>query len=227
MDEPVIRLTYDGGDAAANAIDMRLLGLSLQGADRITSDGLILLLHQRSPKRRERAPLIIKVREPEAGSWSVPGFLQDAAWLLALGYQMLPDITSEYLKEWWQAVKARFTGNRSDVDLAVEAMLVMNREHLAARDAAELRSHDREMVMLSMIHETLALQQRPLEHFAAPIGPSVGSATLATGKSQPVSISSADADAIREMGELTWEPLAEIVLKTDGFRFHKIGRAHV
>ena len=39
MDDPIIRLTYDGGDAASNAIDMRLLGLSLQGADRITSDG--------------------------------------------------------------------------------------------------------------------------------------------------------------------------------------------
>src|SRR5260221_314503 len=213
-------MTYDGGDADSNVIDMRLLGLSLMGADRITSDGLILLIHQRAPKRRERAPLIVKVREPETGSWSVPGFLQDAAWMLPLGYSLAPDFTAEFLKLWWGSVKAKFSGRASDLEVALEAAAQMNRDQLAARDASEARQHELNMTWIQAYRETLALQQRPLEQFSAPIGPSVESARITAGADKSVSIDTAEADQIRDQAEVAWEPLAEIVLRTDGFRFH-------
>jgi hypothetical protein len=38
-----------------------------------------------------------------------------------------------------------------------------------------------------------------------------------------VLVDTGDADQIRDLAELTWEPLAEIVLRTDGFRFHTSG----
>lgn len=223
MGDPIIRLTYDGGDATGHAIDMRLLGLSLQGADRITSDGLILLIHQRAPKRRERAPLIVKVREPQAGSWSVPAILQDAAWMLPYGYALAPDIVSGFLGQWWEAVKARFSGRQSDMQVATDAMLELNREHLASRDEQGALSHMREMEMPGMIRETMALQQRPLEQFVAPVGPSVGVARLEPGNAPPVSINIEEADEIRAMGVLAWGPISEVVLRTDGFRFHTGG----
>ena len=223
MVEPVIRLTYDGGDASSHMIDMRLLGLSLQGADRITSDGLILLIHQRAPKRRERAPLLVKVREPLAGSYDIPSILQDAAWLLPYGFPIAQDLMSGYLAQWWFAVKARFSGSHDDAAAALQAMLDLNRDHLAARDAEGARSHEREIAMLGMIKETLAQQQRPLEQFVAPIGRSVDTARLTAGEAEPVGINASEADVIRDMGDLTWEPLAEIVLRTDGFKFHTSG----
>ena len=202
---------------------MRLLGLSLQGAGRITSDGLILLMHKRAPKRGERAPLVVKVRKPEAGSFDVPGFLADTAWLLPLGMALAPELTAEFISRWWTAVKARFSAKRSIEEVAIEALAQFNRDHLGARDASEARAHELSLAYLQTIRETLSLQQRPLEQFAAPIGPSVTEAKLTPGLSPPVTINSDDAAAIRDMAELVWEPLAEIVLRTDGFKFHTSG----
>lgn len=223
MVDPVFRLTYDGGDADQNTMDMRLLGLSLQGADRITSDGLIVLLQQRPPKRRERAPLIVKVREPVAGSYDIWGLLQEGAWLLPLGYPLAQDLAGDFLKQWWVAIKARFTGKQSESDAAVVAMAEMNRDHLAARDASEARAHELHMAYLATIRETLSLQQRSLEQFVAPIGPSVSQGRITTGSAAPFTIDTPEADEIRSMAELIWEPLAEIVLRTDGFKFHTNG----
>lgn len=63
MVDPDIRIKYDGGDADHGSIDMRHLGRSLQGADKIISDGLIVFIHARPPKRGERAPVSAKVRD--------------------------------------------------------------------------------------------------------------------------------------------------------------------
>lgn len=223
MADPLIRLTYDGGDADANTIDMRLLGLSLQGADRITSDGLIVLLHQRPPKRRERAPLIAKVKEPVAGSYDFWGMLQESAWLLPLGYPIAQNLAGDFLQQWWIAVKARFSGKPDVAEIAINAMAGMNRDNLAARDASDARAHDLHLAYLATLRETLSLQQRPLEQFVAPIGRSVSNARITSGASNPVSIDTDEADAIRDLAELIWEPLSEIVLRTDGFKFHTSG----
>lgn len=223
VDDPVIRLTYDGGDAANHTMDMRLLGMSLQGADRIISDGLILLLHRRSPKRGERAPLIVKAREPVAGSYDIVSQLQAAAWVLPFAYPIAQDLAGEFIKEWWNAVKAKFSGKHSLEEAAIQSMLDLNRDHLAARDASEARQQEMHLAYLEILRETLALQQRPLEQFTAPIGRSVNLARVTSGNAKPVSIDSDEADQIRELGELAWEPLREEVLRTDGFKFHTNG----
>lgn len=223
MAEPVIRLTYEGDDADSHVMDMRLLGLSLQGADRIVSDGLILLLHQRSPKRGERAPLIVKAREPVFGSVDIAGALQSAAWVLPLAYPVAQDLAGEFLRQWWEAIKARFSGKPTVAEAALSAMLDMNRDHLAARDASEARAHELHLAYLDTLREALSQQQRPLEQFAAPIGPSVALAKVIPDSAEPVMISTNEADEIRAMGELAWEPLREEALRTDGFKFHTSG----
>lgn len=223
MSDPLFRLTYDGGDADAHSMDMRLLGISLLGADRITSDGLILLAHGRPPKRGERAPLIAKVREPIAGSYDLPGALQDAAWLLNLGLPIAQQVIGDHLSEWWKAVKAQFSGRPDLAEKAMQSMVDLNRDHLGARDASEVRAHDERMAYIAIIRETLALQQKPLEQFVAPVGRSASSATISTGAASPVSVNAEEAEAIRAMGTLTWTDLEEIHLKTDGFRFHTNG----
>lgn len=40
--KPVIRISYEGGDANKNAIDAKLYGQSLQGIDRMVSDSLVI-----------------------------------------------------------------------------------------------------------------------------------------------------------------------------------------
>jgi hypothetical protein len=234
MAEPLLTLRYDGGDADGHVIDMRLLGQSLQGADRITSDGLIVFAHGRPPKRGERAPLVVKVREPIEGSYNLPGMLQDAAWMLPLGMPIATDLLATFISHWWQVIKARFTGKRGIEEVALEAIMAMTRDHLAARDASEARAqerllaseaqaHDRQMTMLNALQSTVAMQQRAIEQFVAPIGKSVTSALMLPDTAPPVAINLDEADQIRDAGELQWEGLAEIVLRTDGFRFHTSG----
>lgn len=223
MTEPLFRLTYDGGDADHHVIDMRLLGASLQGADKIISDGLILLVHGRPPRRGERAPVIAKVREPAPGSYDLLGALQDYAWLLPLGLPVAQQVVGTHISEWLAAVKACFSGRSDLAEAAMQALVDLNRDHLAARDAAEARVHEERMGYLDAIRQTLTQQQKPLEQFVAPVGRSVTSATFAPAGARPVSVNLEDADAIRASGEVSWTDLQKVQLKTDGFRFHTSG----
>lgn len=223
MTEPLFRLTYDGGDADHHVIDMRLLGASLQGADKIISDGLILLVHGRPPRRGERAPVIAKVREPAPGSYDLIGALQDYAWLLPLGLPVAQQVVGTHISEWIAAVKAFFSGRPDLAEAAMQALVDLNRDHLRARDAAEARVHEERMGYLDAIRQTLSQQQKPLEQFVAPVGRSVTSATFAPAGARSVSVNLEDADAIRASGEVSWTDLHQVQLKTDGFRFHTSG----
>lgn len=223
MPDALFRLTYDGGDADSNMMDIRMLGLSLLGADRIISDGLILLVHGRAPKRTERAPLIAKVREPLAGSYDLPGALLDAAWLLPLGLPIAQQVVATHLSGWWLAVKSEFSGKPGVAEAAMQAMVDLNRDHLSFSDAKDARTHEERLAYLQIIRETLSQQQKPLMQFVTPVGRSVSTATVYSGRSEPMTVDTEEADAIRALGELTWTPLQEITLKTDGFKFHTSG----
>lgn len=223
MGAPLFRLTYEGGDADGHAMDMRLLGMSLQGADKIISDGLILLVHGRAPKRGERAPIIAKVREPRASSYDLPGAIQDAAWLLPLGLPIAQQVIGTHISEWLAALKAYFSNQPELAEVALQALVDLNRDHLAARDASEARMHDERMAYLDILRQTIPQQQRSVEQYVAPVGRSVLSATLAPENAPVVSVGVEEAEAIRASGELSWTSLQEIRLKTDGFRFHTSG----
>lgn len=227
MSEPSLQITYHGGDADKNAIDMRLLGLSLQGADKITSDGLLFLIHGRLAKRGERAPVILKAREPVMGSVDIQSIYEAAKALLPLGAPIASDILSTFLEHWWNAIKAKFTGRSDVAELAINRMAEVcqqiSRDHLSARDASEKRSHEREMSLHDLLRQAISAQQRPMEQFASPVGPSVGHAEVRHGERPPVRIDTDDAEAIREAGRVTWTRLADLQLKTDGFRIHTSG----
>ncbi|MFC0632618.1 hypothetical protein ACFFGE_01815 [Brevundimonas balnearis] len=220
---------------------MRMLGASLQGADKIISDGLILLIHGRSPKRGERAPVIAKVRQPQAGSYDFLGGLQDHAWMLQLGLPIAQQVVGTHISEWMAAVKATFSGRPDIAETALQALADLNREHLAARDASEARFHeerlaqiasadaaasrlhDERMAYLDLMREMLPQQQRALEQYVAPVGRSVTTATFSPADAPSVHVDAEEADKIRAAGEVVWEPLREMALKTDGFRFHTNG----
>lgn len=59
--------------------------------------------------------------------------------------------------------------------------------------------------------------------YVAPIGHSVDSATFQSGSNAPLKIGREEADKIREYEKLDWAPVSNLVLKTDGFKFHTGG----
>lgn len=178
--DPDFRIKYEGGDASNHSIDMRLLGTSLQGADKITSDGLILLIQRRSPKRRERAPVAAKVREPVEGSYELWAFWEAIKGLLPLGLPGAADVAGSFVSAWWSAVIAKFSGKPDIAEKALEIAASINQAHLSARDASDARVHEERMAFINAMRETLAMQGGAIEQFAAPVGPSVESVAIAT-----------------------------------------------
>lgn len=223
MAEADFRIVYQGGEADSHTMDMRLLALSMLGAERIISDGLIILIHKRLPKRGERAPVIAKAKEPVEGSVTLITLFHAAFGLLPLGMPLARDLAGHFLEEWWKGVLARFSGKHEAFEAAVNAMVEMNQAHLDARDANDARRHEETMALIDVLRRGIEGQHRSVEQFAAPVGPSVESATLLPNFARPVSLDVPDADAIRDAVKLDWGPLEQLTLRTDGFRFHTSG----
>ena len=234
MSGQLFRLTYDGGEASNNVMDMRQLGLSFQGADRILSDGLIVLTQQRPPKRSERSPLLVKVKEPVAGSYDVPGLAQEAAALLAMGVPIVYDIGSDYLWNWTKAVIAHFTGKDDIAEIAIKAMVDLTHDHLMARDAADARTHEERMLfeknrhekdlaLINIARETIPTLSHAAELLVAPVGNSVRTLDMRYGDNPSVQIEEEQADAIRDYNKLDWTAVNNLALITDGFKYHTNG----
>ena len=223
MIDPDIRVKYEGGDANENSIDMRLLGASLQGADKIISDGLIVLIYGRIPKKRERAPVVAKVREPMAGSYELWALWESAKGLLPLGVPSTADLAGQFISEWWGGVIAKFSGKPDVAEKAVETLGKLVNAINDSRDASEERAHEIQMAQLDIIRETIASQARAIEQFSAPVGPSVETAVIHPLSGRPVLLTTHDAEAIRESNKLEWQPIDEMELRTDGFKFHTNG----
>lgn len=223
MGEFDFSITYQGGEADKHSIDMRLLALSLLGAERIVFDGLVILVQKRLPKRGERAPLILKARQPEAGSLEIRGLLDAIFGTLGLGLPLTTYLTSYFIDEWLKAVIARFSGRPEFAEALIKAFVDINKDHLTSRDASEAQRHEEVMALIEVLRLGLLGQQRSAEQFVAPIGPSVDTASVSTASANPLLIGVKEADAIRDGAKLVWGPLEEITLKTDGFKFHTSG----
>lgn len=220
MDGPIIRFRYVGGDADMHAIDMRLFGESLIGLDRIISDGLIAIVNERVPKRGERAPLILKAKEPEQGSVEIQGFLQEAQGLLALGMPLLLSCGADLVWDWVKSVIYFYSGKRDLADTAMEAIVQMQQDQLAARDRSEQRAHEERLEMLAILRDTIGRLGPAAAQSVAPIGPSVRVLGITTADKPPVEVDEPTADLLREHGEIEIGDLQQMVLRTEGFIFH-------
>lgn len=216
-------VVYEGGEADGHVLDMRMLALSMLGCERIISDGLIILVSRRLPKRGERAIVVAKAKEPEAGSFGIKILFDVVLGTLPLGLPLAKELAGHFLEEWWKAVISRFTGNSDASAAALNALLQMNRDHLAAREASENMRHEEMMEAMRVIRMGIEAQQRAIEQFVTPIGPVVSQATIRPNLAAPVRVNIGDAQAIRENNKLTRGPLEQLPLRTDGFRFHTNG----
>lgn len=233
MDPSPILISYDGGDAAQHKIDAKLLGQSLQGIDRLVSDCTVIFSLQRLPKRGERAPLVLKVREPKAGSFELPALSQEVAGLLALGVPIIQAIGPEIFSHYVQAVLDYFRGEDAAVEVAINRMADMHaasldalvnsqRDALAVINAIDARRHEELMEMPELLKRSIAGSGPAAVDYVAPVGRdrSVDTASFRSGAGKASWIDIDGADAIRESQKMEWRPIANAILKTDGFKYH-------
>lgn len=219
-EEPRLIIKFEGRDADRHTVDMRLLGRSLMGFDRIISDGVILLSERRLPKHGERAKLIVKAKEPQAGSTEIIAFVQERTELLLLGWKLFSDSGGEIVWDWVSFVLEYYVGHKSKADKHLDAIMETQRLHLAARDASEARFVEE---LGAARRDAMALVEKlavPAIHATAPVGPSTRSVSFATQRSLPTVVDEPMADAIRARGELEVGDLQAMVLTADGWVYH-------
>lgn len=197
MSDGAITIIYDGGDASQNAIDAKLYGQSLQGLDRMVSDCLIIVTEERLPKRGDRAGLVLKVKEAEAGSFTSPAFYQELSDVLSVGVPVLQAIGPEIVGYYVGAVLDRFRGEDSAVELAitkmaemhqqtVEGMDQMHRDSLNALDRKDERQHIEHMGMQELLRRAIDGSGPAAKDYVAPVGRSVDKATFLSGAAPAV-----------------------------------------
>lgn len=231
MSVPDIVIKYEGGDAHKHNVEMRVLGHSLIGFERIISDGLIFLGEGRLPKRGQRHPLIVQAREPVIGSSEIPVLLTQGHGLLPLGWWLLEAGAGEAVSYFMTYVFAKLGSRPREAQGAYDAMVKMReidaKERLAAReiDANErIAMHDRQMARDAEWRDQLFALTNKLANSAInavkPVGPSVDKFRLNGSKAPPFIVDLATADAIRARGELEVTELQPIELRVDGFVHH-------
>jgi hypothetical protein len=231
MTTPSFDIKYDGGDADDHAIDMRLLGASLQGFERIISDGIVVLTTRRLPKRGERAYLRVKAQESVQGSHSVPSIIAENAGLLQLGWSFFNLSGPEFVSKWVEIVLTYWSGKKDLSEKLLDSLMETQRLNLAARGESEMRNLASRDESERRWHEenaewrkaflTLALRSQPAaQNAVAPVGPSVRQVSLLADACPPIEIDEADADAIRSKGELDVSDLQTVILTADGWIYH-------
>jgi hypothetical protein len=98
--------------------------------------------------------------------------------VLQLGLPSSADVAGYFVSKWWEAVIAKFSGKPDIAEKAIDALIDMQRQHLAARDASETRAYELHMAHAQALRETLAMQGRAIEQFATPVGASVDRAEI-------------------------------------------------
>lgn len=217
---PLFRIRYDGGDADKNVIDMRQLGESLQGIDRIISDGLIAVFNNRVPKKGERAPLILKAQEPVPGSFEITGYLQDLSPLLLLGVPLIAACGQDIVVDWMKSVIHYFAGRKEEAEGSLQAISDLTTKHLLARDRSEERTHELQMAQVGVLREAMQRLGSASAQAAAPVGRSVRRLDFSAPGRTGLEIDEPTADILREQEDVDWTDLQTVTLRTDGFTFH-------
>lgn len=218
--EDTFLITFDGGDADGHAIDMRLLGESLQGFDKMISDLVVIVAAKRLPKRGERAQLVVKAQEPKQGSVSIPAILQDGSTYLQLGWSIFGSNGSEMISNWIKGVLCFYGGKKDISEIAVERIAELAMAHTAAQDRVDERRHEEVMGLQNLLNAQVERLGPAAIQVVAPVGPSVHRLSFTSGEQPQVAVGVEEAETIREKGKYEFGPLQTYTLRTDGFTFH-------
>lgn len=209
MTEASFSLRYDGGRAADHQIDMRTLGQSLIGVERIISDSLIVTFEGRLPKHRERRNIEVLVEAPRAHCVDIVGILALAPGVLPFAQELLKDYTKDYISSHLSHVLSFFGGREKEAQVHFDRLMdlteKMHDAHSAERRddrAHSLATQENMLRLVDKLHPAA-------KQVVAPVGPSCNELIIPALVGMPsTAIDVAMADAIRmrepvEVGDMT------------------------
>lgn len=220
MADADIVIKYEGGDADRHLVEMRALGHSLLGFERIISDGLIFLGEDRLPRRGERHALVVRAKEPVIGSSEIPINLTQAAELLPFAWWLMQTGAAEAVSYFASYIFTKLSGRNSEAQAALDAMVKMR--GIEAKEQA-INQHQWLEHEAGWRDQLLTLTHRlamPAIRAVTPVGPSVDHFKLNGSKAPALLVDLPTADAIRAKGELEVTDLRPMELRVDGFVHH-------
>lgn len=220
MSDADLVIKFQGGDADRHNVEMRALGHSLIGFERILSDGLIFLGEDRMPKRGERHTLFVLAQEPKVGSSEIAVNLTQATGLLPLAWWLMETSAGEALSYFTTWVFAKLGGRESDAKAAYAAMVKMREIEAAERVETQRQWLEHEAGWRDQLFALTDKLSNAAIQAVRPVGPSVDNFKLNGTKAPPLLVDLPTADVIRAKGELEVSELQTIDLKVDGFVHH-------
>lgn len=220
MPKADILIKYEGGDADRHLVEMRALGNSLIGFERIISDGLIFLGENRLPKRGERHPLVVRAKEPAIGSSEIPIILSQATGLLPFAWWLLQTGAAEAVSYFATYVFTKLSGRNGEAQVALDSMVRMRQIEADERRIINQQWLDHEAGWREQLFTLANRLTMSAIRAVAPVGPSVDHFKLNGSKAPALLVDLPTADAIRARGELEVTELCPIDLRVDGFVHH-------
>ncbi|WP_081158759.1 hypothetical protein [Ensifer aridi] len=208
-----LHIKFDGGEADEHRLPMRHLGAALIGIDNIVNQGLFIVAYGRPAKRRHRFELHLATEEPKSGSVEIVAILKEAQWVLPLLKDFVVAGGVEMSKHFLSYVLMRFGGRPTEANMHLEALMQINRDHLAARN----QSDDQWRQMVLSVVDRLAPQARQV---VAPVGNGAARLALIDDSSPPVVVDEPIADAIRSKQDDQVGDMTSMDLQVDGIIHH-------
>lgn len=206
-------LKYDGYDADSHSLDLRLLGKSLVGFERIATSGLILLEHGRWIRKKEQLTFSLKAQQPVQGSFELPILLGHLAGVLPLIHQALAERVDEVIKDWLSWIMFSLSGREREADSHFESVMAFMRE---MQDRHENSERENREFLLQTLDRSLGFAK----DFVAPIGTSCSSLEIASQKFSGVHVDAEMAETIRKRKDTKLGDLKEYRLRIDGLIIH-------
>lgn len=201
-------IRYEGARASGHQVDMRQLGRSLLGLERIVSIGLYSIETGKVPPRVRRVPILIRASEPRQSSFEICSALAVIPALLPMIHEAMAAGGAELVWRFVNAILARFSNRKNEAALHTNRMFDLLSE-------VEGNRHE-EIMGMQRLMERLILPAREL---VSPIGESCDHMSFRNGNN----ISSIDLEAahkIRSREKLEVRELQRIPVRIDGFTHH-------
>lgn len=204
-------IRFEGAGADAHRLDLRQLGQSLIGVERIITYGLFVLDAGRPPRKREPMPLLVQASAPQPGCVEIETFLVPGLVFAPFLHEIFVTMASDVVWRWLSGVLRRVGGRESEAKENFAQLVQL-------LDRVDERRH-REM----MARHIEAMEWQRLSGFAkdavSPIGTSCNRMVFPHDDGA-VEIDLPMADVIRSKDKLEVGEMSTMRIRVDGFTHH-------